>query len=285
MGDLAGSSGHFAWSFSATAAVATHILLLAAVEPAPVSETISAATAITWEVVSQVEPPPAPESVQAGPAATASTPLTAAKMHAARARVVPDRTSRSAAPQSASTAVSGGTASASAAASVASMQPAQATAAAQRLQPAADSGVNRSARAVAASMQREQPTRAADSGVLSAGREASAATSHSAAASGEVSGGGRSLLRAPRLIASRAPCAGYFPGAAEADRGQVQLSIDVDAEGHSHPSQTLSELPRGQGFENAAKACAAKLHFIPALDAHGQPVAAQARIALSFDRS
>jgi hypothetical protein len=72
---------------------------------------------------------------------------------------------------------------------------------------------------------------------------------------------------------------------AEAKRGQVQLSVHVDAQGHPHPTQTLLELPRGQGFENAAKACAAHLHFAPALDAQGRPVNASARIALRFERS
>ena len=87
------------------------------------------------------------------------------------------------------------------------------------------------------------------------------------------------------MLATRDPCAGYFPGAAAAKRGQVQLAIDVDAEGHARAREILLESPRGQGFEGAAKACALQLHFAPALDAYGHPVSGRARIALRFEKS
>lgn len=93
------------------------------------------------------------------------------------------------------------------------------------------------------------------------------------------------LERAPRLLAARDPCAGYFPGASSAKHGQVQLAIDVDAQGHAHAREVLLELPRGEGFESAAKACAAQLHFAPALDSDGHPVSGHARIALRFERT
>lgn len=93
------------------------------------------------------------------------------------------------------------------------------------------------------------------------------------------------LRSGPRLLVADDPCARYFPGGATAQHGQVQLEVHVDAQGHPHPVQTLLEQPLGQGFAGAAKACALRLSFAPARDEHGQPVAAQARIALRFERS
>lgn len=89
----------------------------------------------------------------------------------------------------------------------------------------------------------------------------------------------------PRLLATSDPCAGYFPASAESSHGEVQLAIQVSADGLARPSRTLVEHPRGQGFGNAAKACAVRLRFVPARDAGGQPVAAEAKVALRFERS
>jgi TonB family protein len=92
-------------------------------------------------------------------------------------------------------------------------------------------------------------------------------------------------MRGPQLLATRDPCAGYFPGTAAANRGDVQLAIDVDAQGHARAREIMLESPRGQGFEKAAKACASQLRFAPALDTQGHPVSGRARIALRFHRS
>ena len=60
--------------------------------------------------------------------------------------------------------------------------------------------------------------------------------------------------------------------------------MDVDPRGSPHSTQVLFELPIGQGFEGAARACASHFHFAPALDLHGHPVGGHARIALRFER-
>jgi hypothetical protein len=91
-------------------------------------------------------------------------------------------------------------------------------------------------------------------------------------------------VRAPRLLTKKNLCAGYFPAVATVAQGQVELMIEVDAQGSAHGGQVLFELPRGQGFESAAKACASHLHFAPALDTQGGPVGGHARIGLHFVR-
>jgi hypothetical protein len=47
----------------------------------------------------------------------------------------------------------------------------------------------------------------------------------------------------------------------------------------------LTELPGGQDFGSAARACAAALRFAPALDGLGIAVPGDARLELSFHRS
>lgn len=97
--------------------------------------------------------------------------------------------------------------------------------------------------------------------------------------------GASSLAHGPGLLVTGRPCAGFFPRRARANHGEVQLSVDVDAEGHAHPSAILLEEPRGQGFGPAARDCAEHLRFRPAVDEHGRPVPGQAKLKLSFDRA
>ncbi|MET0340992.1 MAG: hypothetical protein ABW252_08315 [Polyangiales bacterium] len=65
----------------------------------------------------------------------------------------------------------------------------------------------------------------------------------------------------------------------------MRIDVEVDALGHARLSRLLHESPRGQGFDGAARACAAALRFAPAVDAHGVAVAGQAKLELRFDRS
>lgn len=100
---------------------------------------------------------------------------------------------------------------------------------------------------------------------------------------GRGSGGG--AVRAPRLLARGDPCAGYFPIGAVAKRGQVQLDVTVDAQGHPRGAQVLAEMPGRQGFGPAARACARRLHFAPAHDDRGHAVSWHATIRVRFARS
>ena len=94
-------------------------------------------------------------------------------------------------------------------------------------------------------------------------------------------GGGR----APGLLAMHNPCTGYFPATASVDHGAVQIHVHVDATGHTRGARVLNEMPSGQEFGRAARACAAALRFVPASDRLGSPIAGEAKLELSFTRS
>jgi outer membrane biosynthesis protein TonB len=254
------------------AALGAHGLLLLSVPRtpnAPVETVLAASTTVTWETESwELQVPtsaPEPEAAVAAPETViAAPPAAPGKIAAAKSR-----RSESRAPKS----------QALAASVHASAQPreiADGVPLSSDEQGAAEPALNATAQGATSASEGQD----ASSGE---GREPLLAA-NGAGAQGQEKGAS-ALLRGPRLLASHDPCAGFFPGTAEASRGQVQLSVDVDAQGHPHPTHTLLELPRGQGFESAAKACAAHLHFAPALDAQGHPVSARARIALKFERS
>lgn len=95
---------------------------------------------------------------------------------------------------------------------------------------------------------------------------------------------GALVARAPRLLALHDPCAGYFPQRATIDHGVVQIDVEVDEAGRPQVNELLQELPRGQGFGDAARACAAHLRFVPALDGAGTPSRGHAKLELRFDR-
>jgi Gram-negative bacterial TonB protein C-terminal len=81
------------------------------------------------------------------------------------------------------------------------------------------------------------------------------------------------------------PCGGYFPASAKADHGRVRVHVRVDQAGRASVTRVLTELPGGQDFGSAARACAAALRFAPATDQLGTPVAGDAKLELSFHRS
>jgi hypothetical protein len=91
------------------------------------------------------------------------------------------------------------------------------------------------------------------------------------------------LSRQP-LLRSRDGCRGHFPTSAAADRGEVALVATVRANGALAGLEIERELPLGQGFARAARACLRDERFEPALDPEGQPVMARTRIVLRFSR-
>lgn len=121
----------------------------------------------------------------------------------------------------------------------------------------------------------------------STGQAARQAGSGDAATGGPGTGAptaGGAPLRRPGLIAFGDPCAGYFPAGAAGERGVVQVVVRVDAHGHARAERVLLEAPRDEGFAAAARACAARLRFTPALDARGVAVPGQAKLELHFRR-
>jgi hypothetical protein len=98
------------------------------------------------------------------------------------------------------------------------------------------------------------------------------------------SGAAGGAAHGPGLLAFDSPCAGYFPAHANADHGEVQLSVDVDARGQARASTVLIEQPLHQGFGSAARACARQLHFAPAITDSGAAVPGHAKLKLRFDR-
>lgn len=100
--------------------------------------------------------------------------------------------------------------------------------------------------------------------------------------SGIATGG--APLRGPGLIAAGDPCAGYFPAGAAGERGVVRVVVRVDAHGHARAERVLFEAPQEEGFADAARACAARLRFTPAVDARGVAVPGRAKLELRFRR-
>jgi hypothetical protein len=104
-----------------------------------------------------------------------------------------------------------------------------------------------------------------------------------------ATGGSRPSLpaapkHAPGLLAFTDPCRGYYPSGAAAEHGEVQLVVEVSAEGYTGTSHVTVESPSLQGFANAARACAKRLRFRPARDEEGVAIPGRAVLALSFDR-
>jgi hypothetical protein len=92
------------------------------------------------------------------------------------------------------------------------------------------------------------------------------------------------VARKPRLVAEREPCRGVFPSQADCDRGTVTLAVDVTESGTTAAPRIVSEEPAGQGFASAARLCSANLHFHPASDVEGRPVASSSVVRLRFER-
>jgi hypothetical protein len=88
--------------------------------------------------------------------------------------------------------------------------------------------------------------------------------------------------RRPRLKSSWNPCSNVFPSEATADYGTVTIALAVSSSGAAALPHVLSESPVGQGFGQAARACAAQLHFHPAVDVTGVAVTSNSVVRLKF---
>jgi protein TonB len=91
------------------------------------------------------------------------------------------------------------------------------------------------------------------------------------------------LSRQPSLGAHD-PCRGFFPQAAQINRGEVSVIVTVRDQGAVVRTEIENEAPVGQGFGAAARACLAKQRFEPALDDAGRPTAARTRVRITFAR-
>lgn len=92
-------------------------------------------------------------------------------------------------------------------------------------------------------------------------------------------------LHGPGLLSRGEPCAGYFPASADAASGVVRVVVQVDESGHARPQDVLLEYPVGEGFAEAARACAEHLRFAPARDGRGAAVPGRAKLELRFRRT
>jgi hypothetical protein len=122
------------------------------------------------------------------------------------------------------------------------------------------------------------------------GAAAAAAAGQGTAGSGQQGQGeaaappAGSPLYGPGLLSRGDPCLGYFPTSAEVASGVVRVLVAVDEGGHARAKDVLLELPVGEGFGDAARACASRLRFSPARDGRGVAVPGQAKLELRFQR-
>jgi TonB family protein len=94
----------------------------------------------------------------------------------------------------------------------------------------------------------------------------------------------RGALGRPARLPAFDPCRGFFPGAAQADRGESAVRVTVAADGRVAAVAVLAERPTAQGFGAAARACLLAARFEPALDTEGRPVVTVAPITVKFSR-
>jgi hypothetical protein len=124
------------------------------------------------------------------------------------------------------------------------------------------------------------------SGVVAAGAAADVGIAGASSIQGRV-GAARTppgeQRRRPRLTEPDV-CRGYFPPAARADHGVVQLSVDVRQSGEVAWVSVISENPAGEGFGPAATRCVEARTFEPGLDGRGRPVDAAATLIIRFSR-
>ncbi|HEU4539283.1 MAG TPA: energy transducer TonB, partial [Polyangiaceae bacterium] len=93
------------------------------------------------------------------------------------------------------------------------------------------------------------------------------------AASRPAAGGPGDQSRPPAPEGSDWDCSSLFPPDATANAAHVLLAVRVGPDGRARAVSVLSD--PGQGFGAAARACALRQRYRPALDRAGGPVAAQ----------
>jgi hypothetical protein len=89
--------------------------------------------------------------------------------------------------------------------------------------------------------------------------------------------------RAARVVV-RDGCAGYFPKRTHERRAEVVLRVSIAASGAIEGVLVASELPRGEGFAAAARACLTHAEVEPASDPDGRPLAGTATLEVRFVR-
>ncbi len=103
-------------------------------------------------------------------------------------------------------------------------------------------------------------------------------------ASGAGGHGKAPELSRPPSLGESDPCRGFFPSKAQADRGEVQLKVRVEADGKVRSVTLAHEAPSSQGFGPAARECLLSKRFSPALGKDGQPVAVVSPVTIRFSR-
>jgi periplasmic protein TonB len=105
------------------------------------------------------------------------------------------------------------------------------------------------------------------------------------APAGSVGGHGTAPeLSRPPSLSELDPCRGFFPTRAQADRGEVQLKVRVEADGKVRTVTIAREQPIAQGFGFAARDCLMSKRFSPALDKAGAPVSVVSPVTIRFSR-
>jgi protein TonB len=85
--------------------------------------------------------------------------------------------------------------------------------------------------------------------------------------------GAADLSQPPKPEGSDWDCSALFPAQATVNFAQVMLAVRVGPDGRARSVSVLSD--PGEGFGAAARACALRQRYRPALDRSGSPVAAQ----------
>ncbi len=107
---------------------------------------------------------------------------------------------------------------------------------------------------------------------------------HGGSASGRGAGLG-SKAHGPLLHPTRDVCRGLFPHGSTSARGSVVVALEVDSRGTPRAPRVTAEFPSGEGFAAAARECVPRLHFDPATNGAGEPVASTSKVRLRFERA
>lgn len=103
---------------------------------------------------------------------------------------------------------------------------------------------------------------------------------------GNGAGASQTVAVAPaKLLVGAHTCRDLFPHAASSDSATVTLAVSVSPTGTPRHARVLSAFPDGQGFAAAARYCAQRFKFAPAVSSAGDPVSSTSRVQLRFERS
>ena len=120
-------------------------------------------------------------------------------------------------------------------------------------------------------------------GTMAAGSAAGGTGAAQSMSAGSKSEAAPKLSRPPSL-GEADPCRGFFPARATVDRGEVALSVRIEADGRVRSVAVSREAPSAQGFGAAARECLLSKHFSPALDLSGVAVSVLSPVTVRFSR-